>query len=157
IVILTNNDNQNFFEALRYQVLEAYLGVPFVDRGKALFGLFSQGVKQTEKDISTMNEMAGRKVATTIPMEDFTGEYQNRVYGKISISKSGDRLICRFEHHPGLVGYMDHMENNEFRITYSHIGYGIYPARFTISGGRAVAIVLRVNESLESDPYTFTR
>eukprot|EP01136_Pigoraptor_vietnamica_P012418 Opistho-1_new@52325 len=32
ITILTNNDNQNFFEALRYQILDAYLGVPYVNR-----------------------------------------------------------------------------------------------------------------------------
>ncbi|KAI9451713.1 beta-lactamase/transpeptidase-like protein [Russula earlei] len=30
ITILTNQDNQGFFEALRYQVLDAYLGVPYV-------------------------------------------------------------------------------------------------------------------------------
>ncbi|MCP2871783.1 serine hydrolase, partial [Salmonella enterica subsp. enterica serovar Typhimurium] len=35
IVILTNNDNQNFFEALRYQLLDAYLGMPYTDRSGA--------------------------------------------------------------------------------------------------------------------------
>jgi CubicO group peptidase (beta-lactamase class C family) len=29
VAILTNNDNQNFFEALRYQILDAYTGVPY--------------------------------------------------------------------------------------------------------------------------------
>ena len=32
IAILTNNDNQEFFEDLRYQILDAYLGVPYINR-----------------------------------------------------------------------------------------------------------------------------
>src|SRR5258708_30710345 len=34
IAILTNNDNQGFFEDLRHQVLDAYLGVDFVNRSQ---------------------------------------------------------------------------------------------------------------------------
>ena len=29
IAIFTNNDNQDFFELLRYQILDAYLGLPY--------------------------------------------------------------------------------------------------------------------------------
>lgn len=38
ITILTNNDNQSFFEALRYQLLDAYLGVSYADRSKFQWG-----------------------------------------------------------------------------------------------------------------------
>ena len=34
ISILTNNDNQNFFELLRLQILDAYLDVPFTNKSK---------------------------------------------------------------------------------------------------------------------------
>ena len=54
-------------------------------------------------------------------MEDFTGEYVNGLYGKIIIAKSGDLLICHFEHHPELLGYMEFMDSTTFRITYNNI------------------------------------
>ena len=34
IAILTNNDNQEFYEDLRYQILDAYLGVPYINRSE---------------------------------------------------------------------------------------------------------------------------
>jgi hypothetical protein len=43
IAILTNNDNQNFFELLKYQILDAYLGVPFVNRSEQQLKGFRDG------------------------------------------------------------------------------------------------------------------
>ena len=51
IAILTNNDNQNFFEALRYQVLDAYLGVPYVNRSEQQLNAFNQGMQEQLSEI----------------------------------------------------------------------------------------------------------
>ena len=90
-------------------------------------------------------------------LDDFAGEYVNTVYGKITIRKSGDFLICSFQHHPDLIGYMEYMDNNEFRITYSNIGYGIFPAKFSIKNGKPVSIEIKVNAFVESDAYLFVK
>jgi hypothetical protein len=49
------------------------------------------------------------------------------------------------------------MDNNEFRMTYSHIGYGIYPAKFTMTAGKINGVVIQANEFVESDAYLFIR
>jgi sporulation protein YlmC with PRC-barrel domain len=157
ITILTNNDNQNFFEALRYQLLDAYLGVPYTDRSKFQMGFFTQGKKATDEELSTLKSRVERKNKPVIPLSDFTGDFYNTVYGKITINKSGDMLICRFQHHPELIGYMEYMDNNEFRITYSNIGYGIHPAKFSLKEGKPVAMEIRVNDFVESDAYLFAK
>jgi CubicO group peptidase (beta-lactamase class C family) len=157
ITILTNNDNQSFFEALRYQILDAYLNMPYTDRSRYQYGFFVQGKKQTGDELAALKARVDRKNQPTIKLEDLTGDYSNTVYGKITISKSDNKLICRFEHHPGLIGYMDYMDNNEFRVTYSNIGYGIYPAVFTLANGKAASVTIRVNDFLESDPYLFVK
>lgn len=157
ITILSNNDNQNFFEALRYQLLDAYLGVAYTDRNKFQWGFFEQGKKATDGELAALKARVDKKNVPAVNPEDYTGDYYNTVYGKINISKNGNMLICRFQHHPDLVGYMDYMDNNEFRMTYSNIGYGIYPAKFSVIDGKPVSVIIQANDFVESDAYLFAK
>ena len=54
IAILTNNDNQDFYEDLRYQILDAYLGVPYVNRSQQDLPGFLNAVNA---DINEINEL----------------------------------------------------------------------------------------------------
>lgn len=157
ITILTNNDNQSFFEALRYQILDAYLGVPYTDRSKFLLNFFVQNMKVTNDSLAALQARAGKKNTPPYKLEDYTGSYYNTVYGRIVIEKSGDNLLCRFQHHPELIGVMDYMDNNEFRMKYSNAGYGVYPAKFSIKNGKPDGIEIQVNDFLESDAYLFVK
>jgi CubicO group peptidase (beta-lactamase class C family) len=157
ITILTNNDNQNFFEALRYQIMDAYFNQPYVDRSKLQLGFAEPGKKEMAATLATLKVRAEKKNTPEVKLADFTGTYTNTVYGKITISKSGNMLICRFKHHPDLIGYMEYMDNNEFRITYSNIGYGIYPAKFMVKDGKPVSVDIKANEFVEFDSYLFTK
>lgn len=157
ITILTNNDNQSFFEALRYQILDAYLGVPYTDRSKFQWGFFVQGQKQTNDQIAALGSRVDKKIMPEGNIDDYTGEYFNTVYGKITISRNGNQLICNFQHHPDLKGTMDYMDNNEFRMTFSNIGYGIYPAKFSMRNGKPWSIEVKSNDFVESDAYLFVK
>jgi CubicO group peptidase (beta-lactamase class C family) len=157
ITILTNNDNQNFFEALRYQLLDAYLGVAYTDRSKFQWGFFAQGKKATDDELAALKARVDKKNTPELKLGDYAGDYFNTIYGKISINKSGNMLICRFQHHPELIGNMEYMDNNEFRITYSNIGYGIYPAKFSMKDGKPVAVEIKANDFVESDAYLFVK
>ena len=157
ITILTNNDNQNFFEALRYQLLDAYLGVPYTDRSKFQWGFYVQGKKDVDAQVAALKKRVDKKNTPEIKWDDFTGDYFNTVYGKITISKSNNMLICAFQHHPNLLGALEYMDNNEFRVTYSNIGYGIYPAKFSLKAGKPVAVEIQVNDFIETDSYLFVK
>lgn len=157
ITILTNNDNQSFFEALRYQILDAYLGVPYSDRSKYQMGFFEQGKKQSDDELAALKKRVDQHNQPEIKLEDFTGDYFNTLYGKITIAKSGTMLICHFEHHPDLIGYLEYMDNNEFRMTYSNIGYGIYPAKFSLKDGKPWGVEIKVNDALDYDSYLFVK
>ena len=157
ITILTNNDNQSFFEAIRYQILDAYFGVKYADRGKYQYSFFVQGKKSTDDDLAAMKQRVDRHNQPIANLDDYTGDYYNTVYGKITVSKNGNMLACRFQHHPDLIGYMEYMDNNEFRITYSNIGYGIYPAKFSLKEGKPVAVEIKSNDFVESDAYLFVK
>jgi CubicO group peptidase (beta-lactamase class C family) len=157
ITILTNNDNQSFFEALRYQILDAYMGVPYTDRSKFQYGFFVQGKKQTDDELAAMQDRVSKSTAPVLKIDDYTGTFYNTVYGKVTITKSGNELVCHFQRHPYLLGKMEYMDNNEFRMTYSNIGYGIYPAKYTVVNGKATAVEIKANDFVESDSYLFVR
>jgi CubicO group peptidase (beta-lactamase class C family) len=157
ITILTNNDNQNFFEALRYQILDAYLNVPYADRSGFLWSFYAPGKKATDDSVAAMQARVDKKNLTPFKWEEYTGNYYNTIYGKITISKNGDGLICRFQRHPELIGYMNYMDNNEFRLTYSNIGYGIFPARFSLKNGKPFSVQIQVNDFVETDTYLFVK
>lgn len=157
IAILTNNDNQSFFEALRYQVLDAYLDVAYTDRSKYQYGFFVQSKKQTDSELAAMKSRVDKNAPPELKLDDYTGEYFNTLYGRVNIEKNGNGLICRFQRHPNLTGKMDYMDHHEFRMTYSNIGYGIYPAKFSVRNGKAVAIEIKVNDFVESDAYLFVK
>ena len=157
IAILTNNDNQNFFEALRYQILDAYLGVSFTDRSNFQWGFQLQAMAQIKKDLKEMDDKVQLKNTPSLPLESFAGEYNNTVYGKISIAKDGNNLKIYFSHHPKLTAKLEYMGDYKFRTTYSNISYGIFPSIFVIKDGKVESVEIKVNDFLEFDSYTFTK
>jgi CubicO group peptidase (beta-lactamase class C family) len=157
ITILTNNDNQSFFEALRYQILDAFTGVAYSDRSNTFLQAGIKQKKEKDEVLAALQARVNKKNLPPVPLEKYTGEYDNLIYGKINIAKSGNLLVCYFQHHPGLIGYMEYMDNDEFRMTYSNIGYGIYPAKFSMNEGKVEAVEVKANEFVEYDSYLFTK
>lgn len=157
IAILTNNDNQNFFEALRYQILDAYLGVPFTDRSNFQWGFHLQAEAAIKKDIKAMEEKVALKNKIPLPLAAYCGEYNNTVYGNIAVKQEGNELKVYFSHHPTLTGKLDYMDNNQFRLTYSNPAYGIFPATFTVNDGKVKTVEIKMNDFIEMDPYLFTK
>lgn len=157
ITILTNNDNQSFFEALRYQILDAYLNVAYTDRSQYQLGFFAQGKKEMDDKLGMMKVRVEKKNPPAIKLDEYTGNFYNTVYGKISISKKEDRLICKFQRHPALFSILEFMDNDEFRMSYSNAGYGVLPAKFTVVNGKVTGVTIQVNDFVETDPYLFVR
>lgn len=159
ITILTNNDNQNFFEALRYQILDAYLNVAYTDRSKFMLNLTEPNNKQQYEELKKMNDRVALKKVPPVKSEDYTGDYYNTVYGKITIAKSDkpNMLTVRFQHHPQLTGYLEYMDSDEFRLTYNPISYGIFPAKFTMKNGKPYSVEIKASDFVEYDSYLFVK
>src|SRR5450631_332897 len=81
IAILTNKDNQEFYEDLRYQILDVYLGVPFVNRSQQDLPRF---LGQSNADMNEINGWIARvkNNQTEIPLSAYAGQYKNTLYGK---------------------------------------------------------------------------
>ena len=155
IAILTNNDNQDFFEALRYQVLDAYLGVNYVNRGQQFLPGFEQGMNQQLNEIASWKERVTDKSA--LPLSGYTGKYTNELYGSLTITQMEKGLAIRFNSHKDLKARLNYMDNDEWLLQYNNIEYGIFATKFKIMNNKVVSVDIKANDFVEYDPYTFTK
>ncbi|MGN6615804.1 MAG: serine hydrolase [Ilyomonas sp.] len=156
ITILTNNDNQSFFELLRYQILDAYLGVPYVNRSKEFLQDFNKERQQNLDSIKALKaRVKGNK--PSLPLSAYTGTYENELFGDITIATDKNGLKITFPHHRGLTASLQYMDSDQWLLTYSNPAFGIFPLKFKTEGNKVISADVKVNEFLEFDPYTFTK
>jgi CubicO group peptidase (beta-lactamase class C family) len=159
ITILTNNDNQNFFEALRYQVLDAYLGVGYVNRSKAALPSF---IKELNESVKTTEALQARVRGTNpaLALEAYIGTYENEIYGPVTIEKDkqGKGLVINFKGHNNLLGNLKYMDHDEWLLTYNNLAFGIFPVKFkTTVNKKMSSIELKVNDFIDYDSYNFIK
>jgi hypothetical protein len=156
IAILTNNDNQNFFELLRYQILDAYLDVSYINRSLQQLPAFQQGMEQ---QVNEINKWKARVKGNQpeLPFASYAGVYTNELYGNITISQIGNQLKISFGIKPDLSATLDYMDNGEWLMQYNNIEYGIFAIRFDIVNGKVKSVTTKQNEFIEFDPYTFIK
>jgi len=156
ITILTNNDNQNFFELLRYQILDAYVGMPYINRSKMQLDNFLSDHEKTLAKIDSLKaKVKGNKPA--LSLNAYTGTYTNELYGTITITADNNDLKIKFNSHNNLTAKLQYMDNNEWLITYSHPAFGIFPIKFKTERNKVASVDIKVNDFIEFDPYTFIK
>jgi CubicO group peptidase (beta-lactamase class C family) len=156
ITILTNNDNQNFFELLRYQILDAYMKRPYINNSKLQLDNFLMEHKQTIAKIDSLKARV-KNNKPLLPLSAYSGTYANELYGTITVTADGNELKVKFNSHNNLTAELQYMDNDEWLITYSHPGFGIFPLKFKIQDNKVESVDIKVNDFIEFDPYTFTK
>jgi hypothetical protein len=155
IAIFTNNDNQSFFELLRYQILDAYLNLPYRNYSQLVLPNFEKERKESlEKIDGYKARVKGNKPA--LDLSAYTGNYYNQLFGNINISSKGNDLLIKFSNRK-LTATLQYMDNDEWLLTYSHPGFGIFPLKFAVSDDKVQSVDIKVNDFLEYDPYTFIK
>ncbi|HSC52500.1 MAG TPA: serine hydrolase [Phnomibacter sp.] len=156
IAILTNNDNQNFFEMLRYQIMDAFLGVKYVDRSSAALPQFLAAQKEELALIASLRSRV-KGNAPPLAFDAYVGDYTNELYGNITVTKTATGLLVRFSKHPTLTAALTYLDNATWLLEYNNIEYGIFPTSFTATPGQPMSLKITVNPFVEYDSYIFTK
>lgn len=157
IIVLTNTDVNNFFDALCYQVLESYLNLPYRNISEIYYEDAHDGIVAQEAEIKTWKERVAMKPEPALPLDRYAGKYTNEVYGNIEIKKENNKLNIYFSHHPKNIGHLDAYGGHDFMCTYSDITCGIKMISFTAENEKIKSVSLRVNDFIDLLPYEFTR
>ncbi len=156
IAVLTNNDNQSFFEALRHQLLDAYLGVSYVNRSLQQLDPFKADMKEQLAQIAGWKaRVKGAK--PPLPLAAYTGTYTHHLNGNITISPEGNGLKINFANKPDLSATLQYMDNGEWLMQYNNIEYGIFAIRFEVENNQVKAVTTQQNPFIEYDPYTYIK
>lgn len=158
VVVLTNTDQNNLYNDLGTQILDAYLNIPFQNYSKNSFKLYQQQLAQQKIFADSLRAIVAKKNQPPLPLDQFTGEYSNEVYGKISITKNNDHLILHFSNHAILTATLHYLKNNTFLCDYSDSIYGSaleFP--FVLENGKVKEFTLSVSNFVENKTYTFTK
>jgi len=157
IVVLTNTDQNYFYEALKWEILDAYLNLPYRNYSKIYNGYFKRSTARDNNEIKSWRDSVALKPALPLPVSAFEGIYENEVYGTITMTKDGGALKLSFEHHKNLSAKLEYMGNNRFLCTYSQPLFGIKVFPFIINKSEVKSFTLSVADFLEYTTYLFTK
>lgn len=156
IAILTNNDNQAFFEALRYQLLDAYLQVDGGNRSAAMLPAFRSEMQTQLAQIDSWKKRV-KGDHPPVDLNEYAGNYSHELYGHLAIQKRDNHLFLRFNSHRNLTAQLRYMDNDEWLLTYDNIEYGIHKVKFALENGKVKSLDVRFNEFVESGFYRFMK
>lgn len=156
VIVLTNNDQNIFFQLLTNEIRDAFLGLPYRGYQKGLSNF--KTAQQKEKHwLDSLNGVVAKKNKWIVEAKSFAGVFTNEVYGQIEVKQDGAGLSIYFSNHPGMTGKLEYLQDSTFLCTYSNPTMGIKEIPFKIENGKVVGLTLRVADFVEFTPYEFMR
>jgi CubicO group peptidase (beta-lactamase class C family) len=157
IIVLTNTDANNFYESLKNEIMDAYLGLPYRNYSKANLTAYKINQQKEAKWLSEKQEAVADNTPTTLPLASYAGNYEHEVYGKMTIAMENKKLVARFEHHHGRFATLEALGGDNFLATFNDPLYGIKEWTFTTANGKVKSVTVTVADFVEFTPYEFYR
>src|SRR5580704_3976161 len=98
--------------------MDACLGLPYRDYTDLLFSRFEQHELQQAEWLKLKKDTIAMNFPPTLELKDFSGTYQNEVYGNMNIIAGKQGLTIHFSHH-SITGKLEALGGNRFLCTYS--------------------------------------
>ncbi|MCJ8208298.1 serine hydrolase [Mucilaginibacter sp. RS28] len=158
IVILTNSDQNYLYEALRWEILDAFLKRPYYNYSDKYLAMFKSRYNEDLQNAAKMRDSVAMNLKPELSLNKYTGEYVNDLYGKLTVTKGDNNdLEIRFEHHPRMFARAQPLGGNRFYITFSDpvFGKAIFP--FTVQNGKVISLRVKVADEVEYTPYDFRK
>jgi CubicO group peptidase (beta-lactamase class C family) len=157
IVVLTNTDQNYLYEALKLEIMDAYLNLPFRNYSKLYLNYIKRGSGSQLSVYKSQRDTVSMQLKPATDLKNYTGHYIHPVYGYMDISKTGNVLRMSFEHHPNLIGILESLGGNRFLCTYNDPIFGIKVIPFATEGNKVKSLKLTVAEFIEDTEYVFVK
>jgi CubicO group peptidase (beta-lactamase class C family) len=157
IIVLTNTDANNFYEALKWDIMDAYMGLPYRNYSNVYLGFQKQQTANEEKWLKEKKDTIAMNIKPGLPLQSFAGNYNHSIYGNMNIALQNGKLVATFEHHRGRYAELEALGGNRFLATFNDPIYGIKVWPFTIQNGKVKSVTVTVADFVEFTPYEFLK
>jgi len=157
IVVLTNSDQNNFYNDLTNEIRDAFLGIPFQNHSSNSLARFEEQTQRDQTRIDSLSLVVQESNNPTLQLNAYTGNYTNEVYGAIDISRSQNQLVITFSNHPNLTATLEHLKKDTFLCTYSNTTFGVEEIPFEIDNNGVLGLSLKVADFIEYGRYDFEK
>lgn len=137
IIVLTNTDQNNFPRALFWEIMDAWMGLPYRNYSKVYLDMALEGRKKYQEEDKKLKDSAALKPAALLPLTAYTGRYEDKVYGEIDIVAGNDELQMKWAHHPQLSVSLKAIGGDRFYTSFSDPDFTNVVAVFKTAQGKA--------------------
>jgi CubicO group peptidase (beta-lactamase class C family) len=158
IIILTNTDQNEFYDALKWDIVDAYLKLPFTNYSDKYLAYFKSQQDADQLKDKKLRDTVALNRPPALPIGQYTGKYVNDLYGTMTVTQGlNNDLEMRFEHHNKMYAHLQPLGGNRFYVTFSDpvFGKGVFP--FTFEKGKVTGVRVKVADFVEYDPYDFKK
>jgi CubicO group peptidase (beta-lactamase class C family) len=158
IIVLTNTDQNNLIEALRWEVIDAYLKMPYRDYSDAYLALYKTKQASLQEIDRKLRDTVALNRPPALPLTAYTGKYFNDLYGNmvVTLGENND-LEMRFEHHTHMYAHLQALGGNRFYVVFSDPEFGKAVFQFSVQNGRVTSVRVKVDDEVERNPYDFRK
>jgi CubicO group peptidase (beta-lactamase class C family) len=157
IVVLTNTDQNYFYEGLKWEIADAYLGKEYRNYSKVYLGYYKQQKEEESKADQLLKDSAALQLPAALPLSAYAGGYANEVYGEMKVFVEGDNLVMKFSHHPNMQATLQPLGGNRFYATFSDPEFSKAVFPFTVVNGAVKSVTVKVADFIEYNPYEFLK
>lgn len=158
IVILTNSDQNDLYDALRWEILDAYFKRPYQDYSTKQLDRFKTRYNAEVQSNMRLRDSVALNPKAALSLNDYTGKYINDLYGSLTIARGDNNdLEVRFEHHPRMFARLQPLGGNRFYATFSDPEFGKTVLPFTVRNGRVISLRVKVSDFIEYGGYDFKK
>jgi CubicO group peptidase (beta-lactamase class C family) len=157
VVVLTNTDQNYFYEALKWEILDAYLGLSYRNYSNLYYGFFKRSLQKDIDEYKLWKDSVSNAISITKNLQSYAGRYSHPVYGFLNIAVNSGTLQVDFEHHSKLTATLEYMSPERFLCTFSDPTWGIKVWDFKTENKKVQSLTLRVADFLEFTTYDFVK
>jgi len=157
IIVLTNTDANNFYEALKWEIMDAYFELPYRNYSQVYLQGHRNNEKEMMKQLALKKDTISSNPKTDLPLSAFAGTYVHDIYGNMIIALENGKLKASFEHHKGRYADLEALGGSRFFASFNDPLYGRKVWPFTIENGKVKSVTMKVADFVEFTPYEFIK
>lgn len=116
VVVLTNQESGDAFNAITLKAIDFYLGAPDIDYAARFAALRDTSRAQLARQSTAVRAARDSTSGPSLPLAKFAGRYEDAWYGDVTLAVEGGHLVMRFGHTPQLVADMVHWQHDSFLV-----------------------------------------